>query len=318
MLQMHASECGAACLGSILAYFGRWVPLTELREKCEVSRDGSSAASILRASRHYGLECKGLSVRADHLKKLQLPLIVFWQFSHFVVVEGFDVRHFYLNDPATGRRRIPAGEFTKGYSGIALQFKRGKDFRPGGEQPGLLQQLSALPGGSRRMLTGVIACALMLTLLTLIVPTTLSIFVDDVLQDHGTWGGLVAALLGGGALAYLLSLLKHRFLKRLAVRISVIGYSRGLSRLLRLPVEFFRAPSGRRSDRSGLLDRPNREEPHGPISRAHCRLGNERGSARRDAGLRRPAHVDRAVAGPSARNSGAPSQRGPGPFEARR
>ena len=253
---MHASECGAACLGSILAYFGRWVPLTELREKCEVSRDGSSAASILRASRHYGLECKGLSVRADHLKKLQLPLIVFWQFSHFVVVEGFDARHFYLNDPATGRRRISAEEFTKGYSGIALQFKRGEDFSPGGDRPGLFQQLSALPGGSRRALTGVIACALMLTLLTLVVPASLSIFVDDVLQDHGAWGGLVAALLGGGALAYLLSLLKHRFLKRLAVRISVIGYSRGLSRLLRLPVEFFEHRLvGDLTDRVSSIDR---------------------------------------------------------------
>ena len=88
LLQMHASECGAACLGSILAYFGRWVPLSELREKCEVSRDGSSAASILRASRNYGLECSGLSLRAEQLKKLDLPLILFWQFSHFVVFEG--------------------------------------------------------------------------------------------------------------------------------------------------------------------------------------------------------------------------------------
>ena len=105
-LQMHASECGAACLSSVLAYFGRYAPLTELREKCEVSRDGSSAASILRASRHYGLECKGFSVRAEQLKKLQLPLILFWQFSHFVILEGFDGRNFYLNDPATGRRRL--------------------------------------------------------------------------------------------------------------------------------------------------------------------------------------------------------------------
>ncbi len=238
-LQMHASECGAACLGSILAYFGRWVPLTELREKCEVSRDGSSAASIFRASKHYGLRCSGLSVRADQLKKLQLPLILFWQFSHFLILEGFDGRHFHLNDPSTGRRTVPAEEFNKSYSGIALRFERGADFRPGGERPGLFRQLSGLLAGSWSVLAWVIACALMLALLALVVPASLGVFVDDVLQSHGPWGGLAAALLGGGILVYLLSLIKHRFLKRLAIRISVIGFNRGMSRLLRLPVEFF-------------------------------------------------------------------------------
>ena len=239
LLQMHASECGAACLGSVLAHFGRWVPLTELREKCEVSRDGSSAASIMRAARHYGLECNGLSLRAPQLKKLALPLIVFWQFSHFVVVEGFDSRGFHLNDPSTGRRRLSVEEFEKGYSGIALRFKPGDDFSPGGEPPGLFTRLGSLLAGSWRVLAGMIACALMLTLLALVVPASLSVFVDDVLARHGHWGALVAALLGAGVVVYVLSLLKHRFLKRLAVRISVIGYSRGLSRLLRLPVEFF-------------------------------------------------------------------------------
>ncbi len=256
LLQMHASECGAACLGSVLAYFGRWVPLTELREKCEVSRDGSSAASILRASRHYGLECSGLSIRAEQLKKLQLPLILFWQFSHFVVLEGFDDRHFYLNDPATGRRRVSAEEFNKGYSGIALRFKCGDEFKPGGEPPGLFRQLGTLLAGSWSVLAGVIACALMLTVLALVVPATLGVFVDDVLQNHGPWGGLVAALLVAGVLVYILSLLKHRFLKRLAVRISVTGYSRGLSRLLRLPVEFFEHRlTGDLTDRVSSIDR---------------------------------------------------------------
>ena len=239
LLQMHASECGAACLGSILGHFGRWAPLTELREKCEVSRDGSSAASIMRAARHYGLECSGLSVRAEALKKVDLPVIVFWQFSHFLIVEGFDSRHFYLNDPSTGRRRVSAEEFNKGYSGIALRFKLGEDFERGGERPGLFSQLNALLAGSWRVLTGTVACGLMLTLLSLAVPASLSAFVDDVLNNHGPWGGLVFALLGAGLLVYILSLLKHRFLKRLATRISVIGYSQGLSKLLRLPVEFF-------------------------------------------------------------------------------
>ncbi len=256
LLQMHASECGAACLGSILGYFGRWVPLTELREKCEVSRDGSSAASIVRGSRHYGLECRGLSLRAEQLKKLQFPLILFWQFSHFVVLEGVDDRYFHLNDPSTGRRRLSVEEFNKGYSGIALEFKRGSDFSPGGERPGLFRQLGSLPVGSWSALAGVIACGLMLALLALVIPASLGVFVDDVLENHGPWGGLVAALLGGGVLVYILSLLKHRFLKRLAVRVSVIGYSEGLSRLLRLPVEFFEHRLvGDLTDRVSSIDR---------------------------------------------------------------
>ena len=256
LLQLHASECGAACLGIILGYFGRWVPLSELREKCEVSRDGSSAASIVRASRHYGLECNGLSLRAESLKKLQLPLILFWHFSHFIVLEGFDDRHYYLNDPSSGRRRVSAEEFKKGYSGIVLRFKLGDNFKPGGEQPSLLKQLEFFNIESWRMLVGVTACALMLTLLALIVPLSLGIFVDDVLENHGAWGGILAALFGGGVLVYILSFLKHRFLKRIAVRISVIGYSRSMSRLLRLPVDFFQHRlAGDLTDRVSSFDR---------------------------------------------------------------
>ena len=256
VLQMHASECGAACLGSVLGHFGRWVPLTELREKCEVSRDGSSAASILRASRQYGLECSGLSLRAEQLTRLQLPLILFWQFSHFVVLEGFDEHGYHLNDPATGRRRVSAEEFTAGYSGVALRFERGDGFVPGGARKSLYAQLGAVVSGLWSSLAGVAACALMLTLLSLVVPAVLGAFVDHVLLNQGTWIGLVAALIGGGVLVYLLTLLKNRFLKRLAIRISVTGYSRGLTKLLRLPVEFFEHRlAGDLTDRVSSIDR---------------------------------------------------------------
>ena len=256
VLQMHASECGAACLGSVLGHFGRWVPLTELREKCEVSRDGSSAASILRASRQYGLECSGLSLGAEQLRKLQPPLILFWQFSHFVVLEGFDEHGYYLNDPATGRRRVSAEEFAAGYSGVALRFARGDGFVPGGTRKSLYAQLGAIVTGLWSSLAGVTACALMLTLLSLIVPAVLGAFVDHVMLNQGTWVGLVAALFGGGVLVYLLTLLKHRFFKRLAIRISVTGYSRGLTKLLRLPVEFFEHRlAGDLTDRVSSIDR---------------------------------------------------------------
>ena len=239
LLQMHATECGAACLGSILGYFGRWAPLTELREKCEVSRDGSSAASILRAARHYGLKCSGLSLRGEQLKKVELPLILFWQYHHFLILEGFDANNYYLNDPATGRRAVSAEEFDKGYSNIALRFERTEDFSAGGARPGLLKQLAAWRTGSWGVVAAAVACGLMLALLALVIPASVSVFVDRFADSGGPWRGLVAALLGVGVLAYVLSLLKHRFLNRLAIRISVVGFNAGLSRLLRLPVEFF-------------------------------------------------------------------------------
>ncbi len=135
LLQTHATECGAASLGSVLAHFGRWVPLIELRGKCEVSRDGTAAAGIVRAAKSYGLECKGLNVHIRQLKDLPLPLIVFWEFNHFLILEGYDRKSFYLNDPATGRRKLSPEEFSAGFSGIVLKLNPGPEFQRGGAPP---------------------------------------------------------------------------------------------------------------------------------------------------------------------------------------
>ena len=256
LLQLHATECGAACLGIVLSHFGLWVPLSELRDTLQVSRDGSSAASIWRGARHYGLQCNGLSIGAESLKLLDFPLILFWQFSHFVVLEGCDERYFYINDPATGRRRLTTEEFVKAYSKVALRFSRGPDFTPGGARPGLLSQLRDLLSGYSQILVGLIGCGLILSLLSLVIPISLGIFVDNILRQDQLLTTLVFVLFGAGVLVYMLALLKHRFLKRLAVRIAVIGYDQAFTRLLRLPIEFFHHRLvGDLTDRVASIDR---------------------------------------------------------------
>ena len=142
VMQMEALECGAACLTMILAYFGRWVPLEQVRADCGVSRDGSKAVNILKAARSYGLAAKGKTYSTKALReKGSLPCIIFWNFNHFVVLTGFsrNGKAAYLNDPARGQVKVPIEQFEDSFTGIALEFERTDDFAEGGSKPDTLK-----------------------------------------------------------------------------------------------------------------------------------------------------------------------------------
>ena len=66
---------------------------------------------MLKAARGYGLDAKAYRKEPDQLKDVNLPAILFWNFNHFVVLEGFGSGGFYLNDPARGRVLASEKEF---------------------------------------------------------------------------------------------------------------------------------------------------------------------------------------------------------------
>jgi len=239
-LQSHASECGAACLGSILAHFGRWVTLTDLRTNCEVSRDGVSAAGIKRAAGLYGLDCTGRSSPIPDLRKMSFPLILFWEFNHFLILDGVDRDRYLLNDPSSGHRTLTEEEFSRGYTGIALEFRPNSGFQPGGNRPGILTRIPLWLSGSEAALVLTALCSLVLALLALLPPALLAIFIDRVLDGNEPWGGRIAGAMAVTAvLFYGLTLIKQRWLKRLAIRVSVIAGNHRVGKMFRLPMEFF-------------------------------------------------------------------------------
>ena len=142
-LQFEATECAAACLGILLAYFGRWVPLEELRRACGVSRDACSAADVVDAAREYGLRLTGRRMEPRRIERpdMPLPAILFWELDHFVVLEGASRGRYHINDPANGRRSVTAEEFDRSFTGVVLLAERGPEFQPGGARPGIVRML---------------------------------------------------------------------------------------------------------------------------------------------------------------------------------
>ena len=140
VMQMEALECGAACLTMILAYYGLWVPLEKVRADCGVSRDGSKASNVLKAARSYGLAAKGMTYSASALRrKGKFPCILFWNFNHFVVLDGFKGNHAVINDPARGQLKVPMKEFEESFTGIALVFEKTDAFKQGGSKPSTIK-----------------------------------------------------------------------------------------------------------------------------------------------------------------------------------
>ena len=101
--QLEVTECGAACLGAILAYYGKWVTIEELRTACGVSRDGSSAADIVTAWSQVRPRNPRVGAGPSPVSNdIDFPAILFWEFNHFVVLERINNGRYYLNDPANG------------------------------------------------------------------------------------------------------------------------------------------------------------------------------------------------------------------------
>ena len=241
LLQSEISECGAASLGSVLGYYGKWVPMGELRDACAVGRDGSSAADILRAARRFGLEARGWRRNIQNLHRIPFPAILFWEFDHFVVLEGVDRGRYYLNDPASGHRVVDYDTMDRCYTGVALQFAKTPAFAPSGRPPGVMRLLWSFLRDFRSslVLAGVLGLLLAASMLAL--PLLLTVLVDHVLlQGQAGWGGAIAAaLLALGALTYLLVWLQRRLLRRVAIAISIAQSDQFLTHLFQLPLQFF-------------------------------------------------------------------------------
>jgi len=241
LLQMEAVECGAASLGIILGYHDRFVPLEQLRVACGVSRDGSKASNILKAARNYHLQAKGVKKDLSAVRVMEPPFIVFWNFNHFVVVDGFGKDRVYLNDPATGPRIVLEEEFDLAFTGVVLTFQKTPEFRKGGAQSQIMPALLRRLKGNQLALGFVVLATLALAIPNLTIPVFSRVYVDDFLigGKHSWLQPLLVAMAAAVLIKGILTFLQQYMLLRMETKLSLVSSARFLWHVLQLPMDFF-------------------------------------------------------------------------------
>ena len=243
VLQMEATECGAASLAMILEHHGRYVSLEELRVACGVSRDGANAMSVVKAGRSYGLEAAGVRRELHELADCPFPVVAFWDFDHFLVVEGTSKSGLQVNDPAMGRRTVSWEEADERFTGVVLTFSAGPDFRREGRRPRTLTGLahrvstsSSWPGVGFVVLAGIA-----LVVPVMVAPIVIQLFTDEVLIPGAPEQarGLVLVLALTLLVQFWLSWWQTSVIGRFNVKLTVTMADEFLRHALRLPLTFY-------------------------------------------------------------------------------
>lgn len=242
IMQMEALECGAASLTMILAYYGKWIPLEQVRADCGVSRDGSNAKNVLKAARSYGLTAKGYRYEPEDLKKNgKFPCIIHWNFNHFLVLDGFRGNKAVLNDPAKGCYTVPMETFDKSFTGICMMFEPSEAFEPEGKPKSIIGFAKKKLKGAGVAIAFTVISTVIASLIGIIEPAFSRIFIDRLLtgQNPDWFMPFIWALAAVSAVQLVISFIQATFSAKINAKIAAVGNTTFMWKVLRMPMEFF-------------------------------------------------------------------------------
>ena len=242
VMQMEALECGAACLAMVLAYYGKWMPLEQVRVDCGVSRDGSKAGNVMKAARSYGLEAKGYRMGLEAVKGISaFPCIIHWNLNHFVVLCGFRGNHACINDPARGSVKVTMDEFDKAFTGIVMVFTPTENFEPDGKRTSTLAFARKRLSGAGAAMAFVMLTSIIGYVFTLLNPAFSRFFMDRLLTGENSelltpFIALVAAV---SLLQVFVAAIRAVYSLKINGKMAVVGSGSFMWKVLKMPMEFF-------------------------------------------------------------------------------
>ncbi|MDO8368360.1 MAG: peptidase domain-containing ABC transporter [Saprospiraceae bacterium] len=254
--QRDAMDCGPTCLMMAAAAHGRQYPLTYLRERSYLSRQGVSALGIMEAAEAIGFRAMTVKVPFDTgedtacLLNAPLPCIAHWNQQHFVVIYKVNRHHIWIADPGAGKFKLTRKDFEKSWlsdadQGVLILLEPTPAFYQRDSVPSdkkarfgvLLEYVRP----HRRLISQLLIGMALGSLLMLIFPLLTQSIVDFGIDNHNI-GFIYLVLLAQLMLFFsqiVVQFLQSRILLFIGTRINVSMVSDFLAKLMRLPIGFF-------------------------------------------------------------------------------
>lgn len=242
IMQLESLECGAACLSMILAYYGKWVPIEQVRDDCGVSRDGVNAKRILLAAKNYGMKVSAFRYEPEDLRSNgSFPCIIHWNFNHFVVLDGFKGERAVINDPANGVLQISMEEFGRSFTGVCLFMEPAEGFESGGNRRKYYSNIFKRLRSSRGLVGYAVTLSLLTSFFAMINPVFSKIFIDRLLTGQSShWlYSFIMFMLISAFLQISVGLIEAVFYLKAEGKLAVEANAKYVWHILRLPISFF-------------------------------------------------------------------------------
>lgn len=242
VMQLENVECGAACIAMILAYYGKWIPLEQVREDCGISRDGCSLTNMIHAAKRYGFDVHSYSCNLEHIvKRVQYPCIIHWNFNHFVVLKGFTRKGAVINDPALGKLTVTMEEFSSSFTGVYMTFGKTQQFLAGGKRQSLFPFVRKKIRNANQAIIYTLMASMISCLIGILYPVLSRIFADNILsKENPGWLRELLFIMGILLFAQIItSILNGVNMLKVQGKLAIDADYSFIRHLLKLPMSFY-------------------------------------------------------------------------------
>lgn len=226
----------------ILNSHGSHWDLGSLRNRFSTSSRGISLRRLLDISHELLLVARPLRIELEYTPQLQLPCLLHWGLMHYVVLVAVNRDYFVIHDPALGRRTVSSKDFSRLFSGVAVEFEpSSRVLAPAHVHkltwPNLFRKVTGIGAAALAIVT----FALLFEFLQILSPFYLQWTVDWVLgsSDVRMRGILLAVFSALLLVTVVASFVRSELVLRLRTRLHHAWLTDTFQHLLRLPLSFF-------------------------------------------------------------------------------